>query len=325
MGEVGVLDVEVAVPGEVVVVELSAVVDVGGAGSCCWNKSGTPGEFWSTTVLVVDMLVVDVLLAGVLLVDVLLAGVLLVDVLLLVGLVDVVVDEDGAVVVVDAGPVVVVVVAGATVVVVVPGMDVVVDAGCELVVVLPGFVVVVLTTVVVVDAGAEVVVLPGALVVVLPGAAVVVLLPSTVVVVVDGVTAHVGVTKVFVSRVTAPLAASTRPCTVAAVPTVTDVFARTLPTNSEPVPSVAELPTCQKTLHSWAPLMTLTVLFEAVMSDESVWKMKTELGSPAPSSTNGPDSASAPLFGPAYTPPIRFWLVRSAGVVASIDRPAAST
>ena len=37
-----------------------------------------------------------------------------------------------------------------------------------------------------------------------------------------------------------------------------------LPRNTEPVPSVAELPTCQKTLHSWAPLISVTVLPDAV-------------------------------------------------------------
>ena len=68
-----------------------------------------------------------------------------------------------------------------------------------------------------------------------------------------------------------------------------------LPTKVEPVNSVAELPTCQNTLHSWAPLISDTVLPVAVISVESVWKMKTELGSPAPSSVSVPDRLRGPL------------------------------
>jgi hypothetical protein len=315
VGVVGVpgIEVDVAVPGvvvvddELVVVELAAVVDVVDVGSR-GNAAGT------------GVVVVVVLGAVVLVVDVLDSTVVLVEVL--VGRLDVVVPGLAvvvvvpwlAVVVVVPGLAVVVVVPGLAVVVVEPGVDVVVGAGA-VVVVLAGAVVVVLAGAVVVDAGV-VVVLAGAVVVVLAGA---------VVVVVGGVVAHVGVTKASVSRVTAPVAASTRPCTVTAVATVTDVFARMEPTNTDDVPSVAELPTCQNTLHSCAPLMRLTVLLDAVMSAESVWKMKTDVGSFAPSSTSGPERASAPLFGPAYTPPCRTWFVRSAGVVASIERPAAST
>ena len=44
---------------------------------------------------------------------------------------------------------------------------------------------------------------------------------------------------------------------------------------------MAELPICQKTLHSEAPLTSSTVLLEAVVSDESVWKMKTASALPA--------------------------------------------
>ena len=55
------------------------------------------------------------------------------------------------------------------------------------------------------------------------------------------------------------------------------VRARMLPTNVEPLPRFAELSTCQYTLHSWAPLMRLTWLFENVVSVESVWKTNTVL------------------------------------------------
>ena len=62
--------------------------------------------------------------------------------------------------------------------------------------------------------------------------------------------AHVGVVMVFESKVTAPFRASTRPLTCAPVVSVTDVKARIFPLKAELVPSVAELPTCQKTLHA---------------------------------------------------------------------------
>ena len=98
-----------------------------------------------------------------------------------------------------------------------------------------------------------------------------------------------------------------------------------LPAKTEPVPSVAELPTCQKTLHSWAPLISVTVLLEPVISVESVWKMKTEVGSPAPSSTSGPGQAQRGLARPGVDAARRMRLARSAVVVASSGRPAALT
>ena len=54
--------------------------------------------------------------------------------------------------------------------------------------------------------------------------------------------------------VTAPLRARSLPFTLAPLFTEIDVSARMLPWNAVLVPSVAELPTCQKTLHAWAPL-----------------------------------------------------------------------
>ena len=69
---------------------------------------------------------------------------------------------------------------------------------------------------------------------------------------------------------------------------VIDVRARIVPTNVEPTPSVAELPTCQKTLQGWPPLMTITLLLAAVMSVEPAWKMKTASGSPWASSVSVP-------------------------------------
>jgi hypothetical protein len=64
---------------------------------------------------------------------------------------------------------------------------------------------------------------------------------------------------VFVSRVTAPLRARALPSRMLArVVRVMLVSARMLPWNAVSVPSVAELPTCQKTLHAWAPFVRLT-------------------------------------------------------------------
>jgi len=86
-------------------------------------------------------------------------------------------------------------------------------------------------------------------------------------------------TNVSVSRVTAPLRARVRPSMVTPVVTLTEVRARIVPTNREPVPRVAELLTCQKTLHALAPLMSVTELVEAVMRVEGDLKIQTELGS----------------------------------------------
>jgi hypothetical protein len=50
-----------------------------------------------------------------------------------------------------------------------------------------------------------------------------------------------------------------------------EVNAKIVPTKVVLVPSVAELPTCQNTLHGEAPLMRLTVLFDAVIKVEPAW------------------------------------------------------
>jgi hypothetical protein len=58
-----------------------------------------------------------------------------------------------------------------------------------------------------------------------------------------------------------------------------DWSAMIVPTKVEPVPSVAELVTCQKTLQGLAPLMKLTRLDDAVTRLEDALKTQTELGS----------------------------------------------
>jgi hypothetical protein len=191
---------------------------------------------------------------------------------------------------------VVVVVAGTVVLVedVVAGtVEVVAGTVVLVVVVIAGTVEVVAGTVVlvVVVVAGTVVVVAGTVVVV---AGTVVVVAGTVLlveVVVEEVVVgarHTGLVTVFESRVTAPLRASKRPWTVAFVFAVIDVKARMVPMKVEPTPRVAELPTCQKTLQGWAPLMSTTLLLGAVMSVDAAWKMKTAFGSPWASRVSGP-------------------------------------
>ena len=123
-------------------------------------------------------------------------------------------------------------------------------------------------------------------------AVVVVVGPPAVVVVVGGVVLHVGLVIVSVSSVTAPLRASTRPSMVVPVVTVMLVRAKIVPRKKEPVPSVAELPICQKMLQDWAPFVRLTTLADPVVSADPTWKTNTASGLPSPSSVRAPLSNS---------------------------------
>jgi hypothetical protein len=60
------------------------------------------------------------------------------------------------------------------------------------------------------------------------------------------------------------------------------------PENAEVVPSVAELPICQKTLEAWAPLMSTTALPLAVVSALPTWKMNWAFELPWASSVRVP-------------------------------------
>ena len=53
------------------------------------------------------------------------------------------------------------------------------------------------------------------------------------------------------------------------------VFERTVPRSVELECSVAELPTCQKTLQDCAPPVSVTVLDAAVTRSEVAWKIQT--------------------------------------------------
>jgi hypothetical protein len=139
----------------------------------------------------------------------------------------------------------------------------------------------------------------------------------------DGLVWQFGTVMVSSSRVTAPLRASTRPMMVSPVVTVIDVRARTLPWNAEPVPRVAELPTCQKTLQAWAPLVRRTSLAEPVVSAEPTWKMNTALGSPRAFRVSEPPTCSDDDA--LYTPGKSVWPapIKAPRLVAGV-RPAAS-
>ena len=79
----------------------------------------------------------------------------------------------------------------------------------------------------------------------------------------------------FESKVTAPFCARRRPSTVAPVVTVMDIAATRTPTKVVVVPSVAEEPTCQKTLHGNAPSTKVMVAAEAVVRVEPILKIKS--------------------------------------------------
>ena len=126
----------------------------------------------------------------------------------------------------------------------------------------------------------------------------------------------------LLSRVTAPFRANTRPATVALVCTVAEVNARMLPTKVVSVPRVAELPTCQKTLHGDAPPISLTVLLDAVIKVDPAWKMNTALGSFCAFRVTVPVRLSADAD--LYTPGAKVCPPRSADTTVAGVRPAAS-
>ena len=171
------------------------------------------------------------------------------------------------------------------VVVVVAGDVVVVDAVVATLVVVaePALTVVVVTFFLGVTAGGLVVVEVGDEVVVdvAPDA-------DVVEVVAVAAVSQAGTVITLLSRVTAPFWASTRPVTCAPVLRVIEVRARIEPLNSLVVPRVAELPTCQKTWHAWAPFSNTTRLPDAPTKVEPACMMKTEFTSPAPLSVRVP-------------------------------------
>jgi hypothetical protein len=60
------------------------------------------------------------------------------------------------------------------------------------------------------------------------------------------------------------------------------------PANAVAFPSVADDPTCQKTLQACAPLMRTTLDAGAVVSADPIWNKKSEFGMFCPSNTRSP-------------------------------------
>src|SRR5437667_5716726 len=126
------------------------------------------------------------------------------------------------------------------------------------------------------------------------------------------------------SRVTAPVRANSRPSTAAPVVTVMEANARMFPLNTEPVPRVAELPTCQNTVAALAPPLRITWRAEVVVRVDAIWKMKTALASPWASSVRSPEEISSEEVD-LYRPGVRVCPPRlPAIVIAPTVRPAAS-
>ena len=92
----------------------------------------------------------------------------------------------------------------------------------------------------------------------------------------------------LVSRVTAPFRARALPSRLALVFRVMLVNARIFPWNEVVVPSVAELPTFQNTLHPDPLLIMTTDELLAVVIVLPIWKTKTELGLPWASRVSAP-------------------------------------
>ncbi len=62
-----------------------------------------------------------------------------------------------------------------------------------------------------------------------------------------------------------------------------------VPLNTDVVPRVAELPTCQNTFVDLAPPLRTTARPDVVVSVDAIWKMKTAFGSPWASSVRSPE------------------------------------
>ncbi len=95
-----------------------------------------------------------------------------------------------------------------------------------------------------------------------------------------------------------------------------------LPTNVESVPMVAELPTCQKTLHALAPLISNTLEALAVVRVLPILKRKTLAGFPWPSRVRVPVKLAEDVK--QYTPSGKVRPTRSVLGLLVQGRPAIS-
>jgi len=101
--------------------------------------------------------------------------------------------------------------------------------------------------------------------------------------------AHDVIATVLESSVTAPVRAKALPDKLVSVVRVTLVWAKMLPVKVLLVPRVAELPTCQNTLHGWPPSITTEELL-AVVSVLPILKTHTAAALPAALSVSVPVS-----------------------------------
>ena len=99
---------------------------------------------------------------------------------------------------------------------------------------------------------------------------------------------HAEMETVLVSSVTEPFCARSLPWTVAPVMRVILVSAKTFPTKLVVVPSVAELPICQKTLQGLAPLISTTDEPLAVVRVLPILNTQTAAELPPASRVSGP-------------------------------------
>ena len=99
---------------------------------------------------------------------------------------------------------------------------------------------------------------------------------------------------VLLSKVTAPVIARSCPLMIALLFAVIDWSAYILPENSEFIPKVAELPTCQNVLHAFVFSVYTTLLSVAVTRVDSIWKMNSASSSPLESSVKVPVISKVP-------------------------------
>jgi hypothetical protein len=93
-----------------------------------------------------------------------------------------------------------------------------------------------------------------------------------------------------------------------------DAYAIMLPAKFVVVPNIAELPTAQKQLAAFAPLISITVDAEAVMSVLPIWKVHVLAELPWPSRVRPPVKKAEELN--VYTPGVRVIPPRSFPVKA---------
>src|ERR1035438_7708543 len=74
--------------------------------------------------------------------------------------------------------------------------------------------------------------------------------------------------------------ASARPSRVELAFIVMEEYAMMVPLKTEDVPSVAELPTCQKMFLAWAPPVKMTWRPTPTVSVLAIWKTQTSFGPP---------------------------------------------